>query len=147
MKKLVLAILSFLFVFQLSAQNLALAESSIGLSKKDLLDMLRKRSGGADPQKLNKPDQTIYHVPNSQGSADMYIYKDTCLEIRINYTNTAGYKKDAALIRAYGQRVQGERTFYFTPSGTKTIYYSLDDAQRLIVAVDEHFFSGLSYKN
>ncbi len=147
MKKLIIISLAGLLTLQLAAQdNLSLAESSLGLSKNDLVTLLTKAKGRA-PQKVENTDRVVYRVPSSDGHADLYIYKDSCLEVQLIYNSSGSYTKAATIVRALTQKVEGERTFYTRSSSGKPVYFSLDNSKLLIVAVDKHFFSGLSYKD
>ena len=148
MKKSICISLALLFTLHLAAQdNLSLAESSLGLSKKELVTLLTKVKGGT-PQKVENADRVVYRVPGADNYADFYIYKDSCLEVQIIYNASGSYNKAATIIRALSQKVDGERTFYTRPGNDgKTVYFSLDNSKMLIMAVDQHFFSSLSYKN
>jgi len=139
--------LSALLTLHLAAQdNLSLAEASLGLSKNELVDLLTKAKGRT-PQKVENADRVVYRVPGAEGHADFYIYKDSCLEVQITYNASVSYTKAATIVRALTQKLEGERSFYTRNSSGKPVYFSLDNSKLLIIAVDHHFFSGLSYKD
>ena len=108
---------------------------------------LLTKTKGRTPQKLENTDRVVYRVPSAEGHADFYIYKDSCLEVQITYSLTGSYSKASTIVRALTQKLEGERSFYTRNSGGKPVYFSLDDSKLLIIAVDQHFFSGLSYKD
>ena len=147
MKNMLLICLLTAMSTTIAAQDhLALAESSLGLSKNDLVGSLTKALG-REPQKLQNSDRVSYRVGKAESQADFFIYKDSCLEVQVTYSTSAAYNRAAATIKALSHKVDGERTFYTRTSAGKPVYFSVDSSKLMITAVDHHFFSGLSYKD
>lgn len=121
---------------------LSILEPAIGVNTSELKLFLKGVLNGREPGKAPNIEKTIYTIDNNDIHAEYFINKDSCLQAAMRFKNEQPFKKAKEFIISNYPQLKGiDDMFYKITQSGRLIYYSIDNQRKLIIIIDNNFFS------